>query len=61
MINEESMILTVAGRNTNKEYPYRLTQETIFTLMPSCLKMNQIPNGTPEAKPYMREDAVTID
>ena len=55
------MILTVAGRNTNKEYPYRLTHVTIFKLMPSCRKINQIPNGTQEANPYIRDDAVTID
>lgn len=34
---------------------------TSFVEEPSCLRTNHIPVGAPLAKPYMTEDAVTID
>lgn len=53
--------LTEAGTNMDREYPYKQPMVIIVVFTLSCFRTNHIPNGAPQAKPNIREAAVTID
>jgi len=50
-----------AGMKTAREYPYRQNVVISLTLASSCRRPNHNNKGTPPAKPYIKEDAVTTD